>query len=72
MRLACAELPRDEHLGVAVREFPLKSGFADYLLHAEYKALGIADGAGTVPGDRGEAEEMTDRETPQLVEGVPA
>jgi type I restriction enzyme R subunit len=27
--------------GVAVREFPLKTGFADYLLYADAKALGI-------------------------------
>jgi type I restriction enzyme R subunit len=30
-------------LGVAVREFPLKSGFADYLLYADCKALGIVE-----------------------------
>jgi type I restriction enzyme R subunit len=29
--------------GVAVREFPLKSGFADYLLYADCKALGVIE-----------------------------
>ena len=30
-------------LGVAVREFPLKSGFADYLLFADRKAIGVIE-----------------------------
>jgi type I restriction enzyme R subunit len=30
-------------LGVAVREFPLKSGHADYLLYADGKALGVIE-----------------------------
>ena len=30
-------------LGVAVREFPLKSGLADYLLYADCKALGVIE-----------------------------
>lgn len=30
-------------LGVAIREFPLKSGFADYLLYADGKAIGIVE-----------------------------
>src|SRR6516164_2937550 len=30
-------------LGVAVREFPLKGGFADYLLYADCKALGVIE-----------------------------
>ncbi|MBI3270660.1 MAG: transposase domain-containing protein [Planctomycetes bacterium] len=29
--------------GVAVREFPLKTGFADYLLYADAKAIGIVE-----------------------------
>ena len=29
--------------GVAVREFPLKSGYADYLLYADCKALGVVE-----------------------------
>jgi len=29
--------------GVAVREFPLKTGFADYLLYAEGKAIGVVE-----------------------------
>ncbi len=27
-------------LGVAIREFPLKTGFADYLLYADGRAIG--------------------------------
>ena len=30
-------------LGVAVREFPLKTGFADYLLYGNCKALGAIE-----------------------------
>ena len=30
-------------LGVAVREFPLKTGFADYLLYADGRAVGIVE-----------------------------
>lgn len=30
-------------LGVAVREFPLTSGFADYLLYADGKAIGVLE-----------------------------
>ena len=30
-------------LGIAVREFPLKSGHADYLLYADFKALGVIE-----------------------------
>ena len=30
-------------LGVAVREFPLKAGFADYLLYADGKAIGVVE-----------------------------
>jgi hypothetical protein len=33
-------------LGLTVREFPLKSGHADYLLYADCKALGVTD---TIP-----------------------
>jgi type I restriction enzyme R subunit len=29
--------------GVAVREFPLKAGFADYLLYADGKAIGVVE-----------------------------
>jgi type I restriction enzyme R subunit len=32
-----------EGLGIAVREFPLNSGFADYLLYAEGKAVGVVE-----------------------------
>ncbi|HOD36422.1 MAG TPA: type I restriction-modification enzyme R subunit C-terminal domain-containing protein [Syntrophales bacterium] len=30
-------------LGVAIREFPLKSGFADYLLYVDRKAVGVVE-----------------------------
>src|SRR6185436_15538571 len=30
-------------LGVAVREFPLATGFADYLLYADGKAIGVVE-----------------------------
>src|SRR3984957_845922 len=30
-------------LGIAVREFPLKSGFADYMLYADCKAVGVVE-----------------------------
>jgi type I restriction enzyme, R subunit len=30
-------------LGIAVREFPLKKGFADYLLYADCKAIGVVE-----------------------------
>jgi type I restriction enzyme, R subunit len=29
--------------GVAVREFPLTTGFADYLLYADAKVIGVAE-----------------------------
>ena len=29
--------------GVAIREFPLESGFADYLLYADGKAIGVIE-----------------------------
>jgi type I restriction enzyme R subunit len=29
--------------GVAVREFPLKSGFADYMLFVERHAIGVVE-----------------------------
>ena len=32
-----------EGVGIAVREFPLNSGFADYLLYAEGKAIGVVE-----------------------------
>lgn len=32
-----------EGLGIAVREFPLKTGFADYLLYADGKAIGVVE-----------------------------
>ena len=37
------ELNLGASLGVAVREFPLKSGFADYLLFADRKPVGVVE-----------------------------
>lgn len=37
------ELNRGSSLGVAVREFPLKSGSADYLLFVDRKAAGVIE-----------------------------
>lgn len=37
------EMNISDGLGVAVREFPLKKGFADYLLYADGKAIGIVE-----------------------------
>jgi type I restriction enzyme R subunit len=34
--------------GVAVREFPLKTGVADYMLYADAKAIGVVEAK---PGD---------------------
>ena len=33
----------DEGVGIAVREFPLKTGYADYLLYADGKAIGVVE-----------------------------
>lgn len=30
-------------LGIAVREFPLQTGYADYLLYADGKAIGVVE-----------------------------
>ena len=32
-----------EGIGIAVREFPLKTGYADYMLYAECKAIGVVE-----------------------------
>src|ERR1700722_16195458 len=39
----CAEMDISAGLGVAVREFPLKSGFADYLLYRDGRAAGVVE-----------------------------
>jgi type I restriction enzyme R subunit len=38
-----ADMDISAGLGVAVREFPLKTGTADYLLYADHKALGVVE-----------------------------
>ncbi len=39
----CAEMDISAGLGVAVREFPLKSGFADYLLYVDGRVIGVVE-----------------------------
>ena len=46
-------------LGVAVREFPLKTGFADYLLYAHAKAIGSVEAKPEGFGLMGVAEQST-------------
>lgn len=46
-------------LGVAVREFPLKTGFADYLLYAHAKAIGSVEAKPEGFGLLGVAEQST-------------
>jgi type I restriction enzyme R subunit len=38
-----AAINLSEGMGIAVREFPLKTGYADYLLYADGKAIGIVE-----------------------------
>ncbi len=38
-----AEMNISAGLGVAIREFPLKTGFADYMLYADGKAIGVIE-----------------------------
>jgi type I restriction enzyme R subunit len=56
--------------GVAVREFPLKTGFADYLLYADAKAIGVVEAKRedhTLIG----VEVETAKYTPGLPSGLP-
>src|SRR3954464_12262240 len=56
--------------GVAIREFPLKSGFADYLLYADGKAIGIIEAkpeGHTLTG----VEPQSAKYTAGLPEGLP-
>jgi type I restriction enzyme, R subunit len=46
-------------LGVAVREFPLKTGFADYMLYADAKAIGNVEAKPEGFGLMGVAEQST-------------
>lgn len=39
----CKALNLSAAPGIAVREFPLKSGFADYLLYADQRAIGVVE-----------------------------
>ena len=38
-----AEMNISAGLGVAIREFPLSTGFADYLLYVDGKAIGVIE-----------------------------
>ena len=53
-------------LGVAVRDFPLKSGFADYLLLVDRKAVGVVEAKpeGTTLGGVSEQSERYLRDLP--------
>ncbi len=51
------ELNLSSALGVAVREFPLKSGFADYLLFIDRKAVGVIEAKPEGTTLRGVAEQ---------------
>jgi type I restriction enzyme R subunit len=58
-------------LGVAVREFPLKSGIADYLLFADRKAIAVVEAKPegvTLSG----VSDQTDKYTANIPEGLPA
>ncbi len=46
-------------LGVAVREFPLSTGFADYMLYADAKAIGSVEAKPEGFGLMGVAEQST-------------
>jgi type I site-specific restriction endonuclease len=39
----CAQMNISAGLGVAVREFPLTTGHADYMLYADSKAIGVVE-----------------------------
>lgn len=56
--------------GAAVREFPLTTGFADYLLYADGKAIGVVDAR--KPGTLIGVESQSARYVAGLPERVPA
>ncbi|MFC1968097.1 type I restriction-modification enzyme R subunit C-terminal domain-containing protein [Chloroflexota bacterium] len=60
------ELNLGAALGVAVREFPLKSGYADYLLFVDRKALGVVEAKSEGTTLSGVAEQ-----TAKYLEGIP-
>lgn len=56
-------------LGVAIREFPLKSGFADYLLYADGRAIGVVEAkheGHTLTGVETQSSKYTDGLPPGL------
>lgn len=57
-------------LGVAVREFPLQSGFADYLLFVDRKAVGVVE-AKAVGITLSGVSDQTERYTRSVPEHVP-
>jgi type I restriction enzyme, R subunit len=61
-----SELNLGAGLGVAVREFPLKEGFADYLLFVDRKAVGVVEAKpeGTTLGG-------VDHQTKAYIENIP-
>jgi type I restriction enzyme R subunit len=59
-------------LGVAVRDFPLKSGFADYMLFVDRKAVGVVEAKpeGTTLGGVSEQSERYLRDLPNTIPHV--
>src|SRR5258708_6353148 len=54
-------------LGVAVREFPLKTGFADYMLYADAKAIGVVEAK-----PKGHTLTGVETQSGKYLEGLPA
>src|SRR5690606_6322169 len=65
-----AEMNISAGLGVAIREFPLKTGFADYMLYADGKAIGVIEAkreGHTLTG----VETQSDKDTVGLPDALP-
>ncbi len=61
------EMNLSEGLGIAVREFPLKSGFADYLLYVDAKCVGVVEAK-----PEGHTLVGVETQSVKYVEGLPA
>jgi type I restriction enzyme R subunit len=59
-------------LGVAVREFALKHGEADYLLYADGKVIGVVEAKPAEHGSLTGVEEQSKKYVTSLPPGVPA
>src|SRR5438270_4725398 len=76
---ACGWIPQDRKamniyasLGVAVREFPLGEGEADYLLYADGKVIGVVEAKPTEYGTLTGVESQSTKYVTSLPEGVPS